>query len=113
MKESKALDLVNSYSHHTKQIKRLTNEISENLSLCQKLSGDSTTHISSWYTPEIVDNGYLHDPDIVYYEITADEHGVECQHCYATHLAIQARKDHKRKIANVKGCMTRGGESLE
>ena len=38
-----------------------------------------------------------------------DVHGMECQHCYAAHLAIQERKAMRKSLGAVKAAMTKGG----
>ena len=131
MKEWKALDLVMRYSHHTRRIKELGKQIGDSLELCPGLDGkrleldehgchvhqrdtdnknrDKSTHLWGWYQPEVADSGYYMDPDLVWQQIAADDHGAECPHCYAAHLSIQERKEHRKKLGAVKAAMTRGG----
>jgi len=49
------------------------------------------------------------DPDLVWQHITVANHGAECPHCYAAHIAIQDRKEHRKKLGAVKAAMTKGG----
>lgn len=131
MNAHKALDLVQRYSHHTTSIKALTKAIGDSLELCHGFDGkrlemddhgcyvqqrdtdnknrDKSTHLWTWYQPEVAESGYYMDPDLVWQEITADDHGAECPHCYAAHKAIQSRKEHRKKLGAVKAAMTRGG----
>lgn len=126
MKPEKALDLVLRYSLHTNAIKTLTTAIGNNLDACKGVNGnrqlkDSTgyliyqpehdwkgrdkgTHLwhwyqKSWYDPE--------DDKMHYEKITEGSHQKECQHCYNAHLAIQERKEHRKKLGYVKGAMTK------
>lgn len=129
MNEWKALDLVMRYSHHTRRIKELRKQIGDSLDLCHGLDGkrlemdkygchvyqrdtdnknrDKSTHLWGWYQPETVDDGFM-NPTLVWEEVGVIE-AEECQHCYAAHLAIQERKEHRKKLGAVKAAMTRGG----
>lgn len=126
MKPEKALDLVLRYSLHGKAIKTLTTAISDNLALCNGINSDRQlkdsygcfiylpdtdsngrdkgTHLWNWYQP----TWYNPDYDAVQYEeITEDIHQKICPHCYAAHIAIQERKEHRKKLGHVKGAMTK------
>lgn len=121
MKAEKALELVESYSSLTKQIKDCKKRIGDNLSLCNGISGhklnlqidqpepdskgrDTDLHLTQWYAPERVSQyGGLQ-----YQDISCDEHGEECPHCYAAHLAIQDRKEARKRLGYVKAVMSRG-----
>lgn len=131
MTPSTALNLVGRYSRLTSEIKLLRQQIGDHLEKCPGLDGkrlemdefgchihqrdwdsknrDKSTHLWGWYQPETVDSGYYGAPDIEYQEITADDHGAECPHCYAAHLAVQRRKAARRELGAVKAAMTRGG----
>lgn len=131
MNGSKATDLVQRYSHHTRQIKALGKKIFENLDLCNGPDGDRlavkddgslvhdrdtdkkcrdmSVHLWDWYHPEVIEETQYTDGGLVYQKITAEEHGAECPHCYAAHMAIQERKAHRRKLGTVKAAMTKGG----
>jgi hypothetical protein len=127
MNAHKALDLVQRYSHHTTSIKALTKAIGDSLELCNGISGirnqldehgccvknretdgknrDTDLHLTQWYTPDWQGD---YDEHPVYEEI-GDWSGEECPHCYAAHMAIQSRKEHRKKLGAVKAAMTRGG----
>lgn len=129
MKPWKALELVIRYSRHTRRIKELGAQIGESLDRCPGLDGkrlevdeygchvhrrdtdsknrDKSTHLWHWYQPETVDSGYI-DPDLVWHQVGTPE-SEECPHCYAAHLAIQERKEHRKRLGAVKAAMTKGG----
>jgi hypothetical protein len=131
MTEWKALDLVVRYSHHTRTIKALGQEIGEHLERCKGLDGkrlevdkfgchihqrdtdnknrDKSTHLWGWYQPETAgDDSYYGESRLVWHQVGTLE-AEECPHCYAAHLAIQERKEHRKKLGAVKAAMTRGG----
>lgn len=131
MNEAKALDLVKRYSCHAKSIKELGKKIWENLDQCQGVDGkrlecdsygclvnhpkidsknrDKSTHLWNWYQPKEIEATQYTDGGLVYQKITAEKHGKECHYCYAAHVAIQERKEHRKKLGAVKGAMTRRG----
>lgn len=130
MSPEKALTLVRRYANANRRIKALSKAISDNLDRCAGIDGkrleledgcfvhqrdtdskgrDKSTHLWAWYQPDVADSGYLGDPDLVWPEISADEHGAECPHCYAAHLAIQQRKAARREFGAIKAAMTREG----
>ncbi len=125
MKAEKALELVHRYSELTKKIKSSTRRISDVLDRCKGISGkrhevdrfgfptyeratDSKNreidlHLNNWYKPKYsVECG-----DTVWDRITPEKHQAECPHCYAAHIAIQARKEARKSLAGVKAAMTR------
>jgi hypothetical protein len=122
MKPEKALELVVRYGAITKQIKLLKFQIGDALDHCRGISGlrgelfrmpetDSKNrevdlHLTKWYKTEIGEDAWG-DPVPVYQRITAEEHGVECPHCYEAYLAIEARKLERRKLSAVKSTMSR------
>lgn len=122
MTPDKALDLVGRYSRLTRGIKDLTGRIGYQLDKCKGLSGkrldpfhqasldaknrDTDLHLTHWYTPTKDYNGAgvpFYDWD----EITLDEHGAQCCHCYEAHLLIQQRKQSRKELGRVKASMTR------
>ena len=127
MTEWKALDLVVRYSHHTRTIKALGQEIGEHLERCKGLDGkrlevdkwgchvhqrdtdhkarDKSTHLWGWYNEPVDQHS---DGEAIYEAVDAGK-SLVCPHCYAAHLAIQARKEHRKKLGAVKAAMTRGG----
>jgi len=130
MTPDKALELVGKYSRLTRAITLCKSRIGENLDKCPGLRGkrlelfkvgafdageaigfieayemptdaameDQETHLKFWYERDMGDDGRYS-----YGEPDADE----CQHCYAAHLVVQERKQLRRKLAAVKGSMTR------
>lgn len=121
MNEWKALNLVVRYSHHTRTIKALGQEIGEHLESCKGVDGkrqdpysarptdhkarDKSTHLWGWYNDPV---DQYDDGEAIYEVIDAGK-AIVCPHCYAANLAIQARKDHRKKLGAVKAAMTRGG----
>lgn len=126
MKPEKALELVLRYSLHVNSIKTLTAAISDGLDACKGINADrqlkdsygcltyqpqhdrkgrdTGTHLWNWYQK----NWYNPEYDEMQYEkITEDTHKKECPHCYAAHIAIQERKEHRKKLGHVKGAMTK------
>jgi hypothetical protein len=98
--EKKALELCTRYSYHTRAIARLKALIGASAASC---TAAPANHLAAWYTPERSDEGTL------WPEITEEEHGAQCAACYAAHVAVEARKRHKRKLAAVKAAITKGG----
>lgn len=131
MNPGKALELVNRYARLTKGIKDCTKHIGDHLSKCCGIEGnrlavdehgwptyqpeldeknrDKGLHIWSWYQPEYTEGNYYSEPRPIYEAITAEEHGVQCQHCYSAHLSIQARKEMRKSLGVVKAAITRWG----
>lgn len=126
MKPDKALNLVLRYSFHVNSIKSLTAAIGNNLDACKGINGnrqlkdeygclvylpdtdskgrDKGTHLWNWYQQ----TWYNLEYDKLDYEvITEDTHKNACPHCYAAHIAIQERKEHRKKLGYVKGAMTK------
>lgn len=119
MKFEKALDLVLRYSLHVHKIKELTKKIGDNLELCKGINGDrhqdssqsdfddkgrdKRLHLWNWYQPICYDA----DEDRVRYMRISEEHSMQCKHCYAAHLAVQERKEHRKKLGHVKAVMTK------
>jgi hypothetical protein len=129
MSPEKALELVGRYARLTRQIKDCTKRIGDSLELCEGINGsripkvtpfglqredfpehfdeksrDKRMHIWNWYRPSVSEYG-THEWD----KITKDEHGSDCPHCYAAHLAIQERKAARVQLGHVKAAMSRGG----
>lgn len=127
MRPSKALELVERYARLTKQIKAKTAEIGKHLEKCKGVKGDRLNvdehgwqtyqpemddknrdkglHLWNWYQPYTdYDSGYPHR---AFEEINDVEHGEQCPHCYAAHLAIQERKQARKELGAVKGAMSR------
>lgn len=130
MSPEKALTLVRRYADTNRRIKDLSKAIGDSLVQCVGLDGkrleledgcfvrqrdtdnkgrDKSTHLWHWYQPDVADSGYAGGPDLVWAEITAAEHGAECPHCYAAHLAIQERKAARREFGAIKAAMSRQG----
>jgi hypothetical protein len=129
MTPEKALYLVEHYARLTKQIKDCTKRIGASLDMCQGINGtripkqtpygcvredhpdhfdknnrDKRMHIWRWYQPEISEYG-----SVVWEPIDKYEHGSECPHCYAAHLAIQERRGFRVRLGHVKAAMSKGG----
>lgn len=123
MKPQKAIELVTRYAALTKGIKDAKREIGQSLDQCNGVSGvrrafepfrhietDSKNrevdlHLVQWYTPFTDDDaGY---PQKAWHHVNADEHGQECPHCYAAHLAVQKRKELKKQLGSVRRSMSR------
>jgi hypothetical protein len=129
MTPEKALELVGRYARLTKQIKDCKKRIGDSLELCQGINGsrlprqtpygllredhpehfdrknrDMRMHIWNWYQPEIGECG-----STVWESIDKHEHGSECPHCYAAHLAIQERKAARIQLGHVRAAMSKGG----
>lgn len=131
MKPQKALELVTRYAALTKHIKALKSRIGENMDKCKGFSGhrgevmdaegtfvfprgeedsrgrEKDLHLWAWYTPKVIEETQYTDGCLVYQSITDAEHGAECPHCYAAHLAIQERKAARKSLGAVKASMTR------
>ena len=124
MKPEKALELVTRYADLNRKIKACKKAIGDSIELCNGISGnrnkfdhhgfimhhrdldskgrDTDVHLHDWYTPEQTDQ-YGYD----YLEISAEEQGVECPHCYQAHLKIQERKILRVEFGHVKRAMSR------
>ena len=124
MKPEKALELVLRYGHNRRTIVALGRQIGEHLERCRGLDGkrlecdkpglplrdnkwrDTSIHLWHWYQPDVTADATM-NPTLVWEQITANDHGAECPHCYAAHVAIQERKAARRALAAVKAAMTR------
>jgi hypothetical protein len=122
MTPERALALVLRYSELTKAVRDDKKRIGNHLELCpgfkgkrrereefegvllltQAAQGDQKTHLASWYEPEIGEYGGKE-----YFDIDVEEQAEECPHCYAAHLVIQERKARRRKLAGIKGAITK------
>ncbi len=128
MSPEKALELVRRYSALTWVIRGATVRIAEALDHCtgpdgQRLvrrkalerhdpfrdrpgvdpeANEKAVHLRGWYRPERDGCGGLD-----FQEVNAEEHGLECPHCYAAHLAIQERRAARKSLGPVKAAMTR------
>lgn len=114
----KALDLVMRYSHLVREIKRLKHRIGDQLLACAEVNGgfgigvfetdskgrNKSRHLWRWYEPSVGDNPEWDQME--YCDVTLEEHGAECLHCYAAHLAIQERKQARKALGIVKRSMT-------
>lgn len=128
MSPSTAIQLVERYARLTKEIKLRTREIGENLDKCNGVSGqrlepkdefgiplrqpeldeknrDKDLHLWGWYQPDIVDDGCM-SRGYEWLQVGSLE-AEECPHCYAAHLAVQARKQARKQLGAVKGAMAR------
>lgn len=119
MTPEKALELVGKYARLNKSIAVKKKEIGRHLDRCNGLSGkrndpffsretdaknrETDLHLADWYTPTTGESW-----DSPHWEsITADEHGKECPHCYAAHLAIEERKQLRKEFGIVKRSISR------
>ena len=115
----KALDLVMRYSGLVREIKRLKHRIGEQMQACKGIDEqrdalgfykldrkgrDQNMHLWRWYEPFVGDNPEWDQME--YNDVTLEEHGAECPHCYAAHLAIQERKQARKALGIVKRSMT-------
>ena len=115
----KALDLVKRYSHLVREIKRLKDRIHEQMQACKGIDEQRDAlgfykldskgrglnmHLWNWYEPFVGDNPEY--DQLEYNDVTLEEHGAECPHCYAAHLAIQERKQARKALGIVKRSMT-------
>lgn len=123
MSPDKALELVLKYASLTAEIKRQKKAIGDHLGNCQGISGkrgspfepshgvdsknnDLDLHLTQWYTPDYNPEAYAYGFSHTWAKIGVDE-AKECKHCYSAHLAIQARKEARKKLSAVKGAMSR------
>lgn len=124
MKPEKALELIARYAELNRKIKDCKKAIGAHIELCNGISGkrnkydehglmmhhrdidskgrETDVHLHDWYTPSC---GNDYGPD--YIEISAEEQGVECPHCYKAHLKIQERKILRVEFGHVKRAMSR------
>lgn len=118
MTPDKALELVQRYASLTRQLKQTTKGIGDSLSLCRGISGkrldpsyypeldnknrELDLHLNRWYTPERGEYG-----SVSWDDVSAEEHGTECPHCYRAHLFIERRKEVRRELGQVKRVMSR------
>lgn len=128
MTPSKALELVTSYAALTRSIKECAPEIGAHLDQCSGISGmrgklqedgysyvkepeldeknrDLDLHLTQWYTP--YEGGNEWSGPYLIWDAVGEDHGKECSHCYAAHLAIQKRKELKKQLSIVKRSMSR------
>lgn len=120
MSPDKALDLVQRYAYLTSVIKQASRNIGNRLLQCKGISGkrqimeesiegeldhkgrELDVHLTNWYTPELSFYG-----SVTFHDISLEEHGAECCHCYEAHLLIQARKTARQQLGRVKAAMSR------
>lgn len=119
MTPDKALELVQRYASLTRQLKQTTKGIGDSLSLCRGISGkrldpyydivetdnkgrELDLHLNRWYTPERGEYG-----GVSWDDVSAEEHGAECPHCYKAHLFIERRKEVRMELGQVKRVMSR------
>lgn len=121
MKPEKALELVVLHAKLTKLIRETTKEIGDHLDLCKGYSGqrgepfnrgevdeknrELDLHLRSWYQPERNGPDPWSGPE--WQAVSAEEHGEECKHCYAAHLAIGVRKEARKQLGTVRRSMSR------
>ena len=124
MTPERAKELIQEYSWVNRALKHTKASIGIALSNCKGISGkrkedpslsfethdskgrELDLHLTQWYTPYV---DYYNE--LEYNEITPEEHGVECKHCYAAHMLIQDRKKLKKRFGTIKGTMSRFKES--
>lgn len=120
MKPEKALELVQRYATLNREIKETSRKIGNQLLRCKGISGkrqvleesieseldskgrELDVHLTNWYKPEVSSWGR-----VTFNDISLEEHGVECPHCYEAHLLIQKRKELRQSLGSVKRVMSR------
>jgi hypothetical protein len=121
MKPEKALELVQRYAQLTSAIKQDSRNIGNRLLQCKGISGkrqimeefieseldhkgrELDVHLTNWYKPDVSFWG-----TVTFHDISLEEHGAECCHCYEAHLLIQRRKTMRQQLGRVKAAMSRG-----
>lgn len=122
--QQRALHLVQEFKRLTLLIKACKPRIGEHLDQCRGVKGhrkdeeefeflgakymaptqeamnDQETHLKGWFTPESDDDGR-------YFDDIAEEHEIECPHCFAAYRVIRERKALRRSLAGIKGAMTK------
>lgn len=120
MSPEKAIQLVQRYAAANRRIKEQTHIIGIHLANCHGRDGrrldenapvaldaknrDKRTHLWKWYQPEIEEYGARS-----YQDISAEEHGEECPHCYMAHLAVEERKAARKELGIVRRLIGREG----
>lgn len=118
MKPEKALALVHRYAELNRSMKDISARIGQRLAQCKGHSGkrndpfssgeldskgrELDVHLTHWYKPEIGEYG-----SVSWHDITLEDHGAECSHCYEVHLLIQQRKLVRKEFGNVKSQISR------
>lgn len=120
MTPERALELVHRYAVLTRDVKETSSKIGNQLLQCKGISGrrqimeesidgeldhkgrELDVHLTNWYTPERGEYG-----SVSWQDITLEEHGAECCHCYEAHLLIQHRKTARKQLGRVKALMSR------
>jgi hypothetical protein len=119
MTPEKALELVLRYAVLNHLIKDSTRNIGNRLLQCKGISGkrqdnleqfvehdsknrELDVHLTNWYTPERSEYG-----SVSWDDISLEDHGSECCHCYSAHLLIQRRKELRQELGQVKRVMSR------
>lgn len=120
MTPDKALELVQRYAVLTRDLKETSRKIGNQLLRCKGISGkrqvleesieseldskgrELDVHLTNWYKPEVSFWGR-----VTFHDISLEEHGAECPHCYEAHLLIQQRKKLRQSLGSVKRVMSR------
>ncbi len=120
MSPDKALELVHRYSRLNRDIKDASRDIGNRLLRCKGISGkrqimeesiegeldhkgrELDVHLTNWYKPDVSDWG-----TVTLHDISLEEHGAECCHCYEAHLLVQQRKALRKELGQVKRVMSR------
>lgn len=120
MSPEKALELVQRYARLNSAIKQAGRNIGNRLLRCKGISGkrqimeesiegeldhkgrELDVHLTNWYKPEVSFYG-----SVTFDDISLEEHGAECCHCYEAHLLIQQRKALRKELGQVKRVMSR------
>ena len=120
MSPDKALELVQRYARLNSAIKESSRNIGNRLLRCKGISGkrrvmeesieseldhkgrELDVHLTHWYTPERSEYG-----SVIFHDISLEEQGAECCHCYEAHLLIQRRKSLRQELGQVKRVMSR------
>lgn len=120
MSPDKALELVQRYAVLTRDLKETSSKIGNQLLRCKGISGkrqileesieseldnkgrELDVHLTNWYKPKVSFWG-----TVTFAELTLEEHGAECCHCYEAHLLIQHRKTARQQLGRVKAAMSR------
>jgi hypothetical protein len=120
MSPDKALELVQRYARLNSAIKQASRNIGNRLLRCKGISGkrqimeesiegeldhkgrELDVHLTNWYKP-----GASFYGSVTFHDISLEEHGAECCHCYEAHLLIQCRKSLRQELGQVKRVMSR------
>lgn len=120
MKPQTALELVGQYARLQRRISAIKAEIGAALDGCEGVSGQrkkvdddgsavnwgTETHLGEWMAME----NDAHRSGIGGYTIGDEGEKEECPHCWAALVLIRERRGLRKRLAAVKGAITRHGD---